>query len=521
MSFLHNLDSLLVQECAVVTVADVLGQGEMNLQAVHLPAPHAPVRWVATSELSDPTPYLEGDEVLLTTGLETVGWDGEWSPYVERLVAANVAALGLAAGLTYQQPPKGLATACERHALNLFVVPQPTTFVSVSRATAALLDDERESITRSALDAQRSLTQSALQKDDASALIARLAALVGGAAVIVTRDGRPTDGPHGARAGELDLDLVRKEVAHIAPEGLRAAVSSTTRDGTIVVRPLGVRARPEAWLAALVPSRLTDAERVAINTAVSLLSLALERRLERRKTERQLRARTVELLVADDPRTARIVLSAATAGAGVEPRLPRRVRMLRARGESEAVADALEVLEREQVLAAVIGDQLTVVAGAQRAADLAHLVTDRGLHVGIGRAALIGQSSASYVTAGYALGAAGPSAPVRTWDDLASTGVVGLLGRDRAEAFASSFLQPLAGEGVLLETLATFLRRHGSRGETAAELSVHRNTVRNRVEQIQSRLGASLDDPQVRVDAWVALQVAGMSAAPEPGATLR
>ena len=29
------------------------------------------------------------------------------------------------------------------------------------------------------------------------------------------------------------------------------------------------------------------------------------------------------------------------------------------------------------------------------------------------------------------------------------------------------------------------------------------------LEQIESRLGASLDDPQVRVDAWVALQVSG------------
>jgi len=153
------------------------------------------------------------------------------------------------------------------------------------------------------------------------------------------------------------------------------------------------------------------------------------------------------------------------------------------------------------------------VSGAQRATGLADALSARGLHVGIGRAMPVEQASASHDTAGHALAAAGPAAAVRAWDDLASTGVVGLLGSDRAAAFARSFLAPLADDPVLLETLAAFLRQHGSRGETAVELGVHRNTVRNRIEQIESRLGVSLDDPQARVDAWVALQVGGAGAA--------
>ncbi len=104
--------------------------------------------------------------------------------------------------------------------------------------------------------------------------------------------------------------------------------------------------------------------------------------------------------------------------------------------------------------------------------------------------------------------------PVRTWDDLTDRGVVGLLGRDVAEAFATTFLAPLEDDPVLLETLDAFLREHGSRGETAARLGVHRNTVRNRVAQIEERLGRPLDDPQVRVDAWVALKIGG-AAGPE------
>ena len=62
----------------MVSVGTVLAQNELALHAVHVPAPDLDVRWVATSELLDPAPFLEGGEVLLTTGLETRGWRREW-----------------------------------------------------------------------------------------------------------------------------------------------------------------------------------------------------------------------------------------------------------------------------------------------------------------------------------------------------------------------------------------------------------------------------------------------------------
>lgn len=489
----------------MVTLADLLAERDLALLPLHVAIAETPVRWVATSELADPTPYLEGGEVLLTTGLETKGWRGEWRGYVDRLAGARVAALGLAVGLTHDRPPKALVTACERAGLNLFEVPRPTTFVAISRTIARLLEAEREHAARRAMDAQRALTQAALEVDGAASVVRRLATLVDGAAVTVTRDGTPVTGPAGPRAAELDLGIVRIEVDRIRPQGLRAAASASTGAGTTVVRPLGVRSRPEEWLAVLVPGRSSDADRIAITTAVSLLGLGLERARERRATDRQLRARAIELLLADDVRTARIVLGAATATGGAGPRLPREVRLLRARATADLVEDALGALEGERLLAGVHDDELVVVCGARRAPAVAQLLADRGLQVGVGRAVPLEESAASHDTAGHALAAATRTVPLRSWDDLADTGVLGLLGADRAAAFARSFLAPLADEPALLQTLAAFLRQHGSRGETAAELGVHRNTVRNRIEHIEALLGSSLDDPQVRVDAWVAL----------------
>lgn len=493
----------------MVTVADLLDRPELSLDPVHLPDPGAVVRWVATSELADPTPFLEGGEVLLTTGLGTAGWDEEWEAYVARLTQARTRALGLAVGLTHEAPPRALVTACGRHGLNLFAVPRATRFVAISRSAAELLQSERDSTTLRSFDAQQALTQAALATDDVTTLTARLADLLAGATVLVDRDGTPTHGPFGPCAGDLDLPLVRQQLARMLPRGRHAAASSTGQDTVTVVRPLGLHDRPEAWLATLVPRRLDDHDRVAMGTAGTLLGLALERRREQRRTGRQLRTRAVELLLADEPRTAQIVLGATTPGALDELALPRRLRILRATGSDDARQDALAVLEREPMLAVLLDDELVVAAPAGRASGVADQLVERELQVGVGRSVAAHRASDSHATAGHALATTTLAAPTRTWDDLADRGVVGLLGRDAAAAFATSFLAPLENDLALLETLGAFLREHGSRGETAIRLGVHRNTVRNRLEQIETRLRRSLDDPQVRVDAWVALRVTG------------
>jgi purine catabolism regulator len=61
-----------------------------------------PVRWVHTSELDDPVPFLEGGELLLTTGLKLGRGKEKLRRYVHRLADAGVAGLGIGVGLSYQ-----------------------------------------------------------------------------------------------------------------------------------------------------------------------------------------------------------------------------------------------------------------------------------------------------------------------------------------------------------------------------------------------------------------------------------
>ncbi|MCR1781536.1 PucR family transcriptional regulator [Nocardioides carbamazepini] len=492
----------------MVTVADLVAVRSLGLRAVHEVDGPA-LRWVATSELADPTPYLEGGELLLTTGLGTRGWSDEWEPYVDRLVAAGAAALAVGVGLTHDRLPDRLVAACRSRGLTLLEVPRATHFVAVSRAAAELLQDQEAATTRLALDLQRRLTQAALGLD-LRPLLERLAQLLDGAVALVHRDGEPEEGPFGGHPERLDLELVRTEVAGIRGQGLGAVSStvSSTDHGQVatVVRPIGLAGRPEQYLAVAAPNGLGDPLRAAISTAAVLLSLAVERRAERRSAERRLRGRALELLVAGDLRSAEVLLDAAEGGDAV----PDRLRVLRMTGSSDALGDALDRLEEgladEGVLAGLVDAELVAVVAPARVPAVLAVVTGAGLRAGVGRATTATDARRSAESAGHALDRTTTASPVRRWEDVADAGPLALVPEALGREYADTLLAPLDAEHRA--TLAAFLRHHGSRGAVADDLGVHRNTVRNRLVEIERLSGLDLDDPAARVGAWLALALA-------------
>ncbi|MER6799752.1 helix-turn-helix domain-containing protein, partial [Amycolatopsis mediterranei] len=86
-----------------------------------------------------------------------------------------------------------------------------------------------------------------------------------------------------------------------------------------------------------------------------------------------------------------------------------------------------------------------------------------------------------------------------------------LLDPDASRGFAAKALEPLvaldrAGDRSLVPTLRTWLAHHGGWEPTAAELGVHRNSVRHRIAQVEKALGVDLADPEVRMRLWFALR---------------
>ncbi|MEE1761565.1 PucR family transcriptional regulator [Streptomyces sp. SP18BB07] len=96
-------------------------------------------------------------------------------------------------------------------------------------------------------------------------------------------------------------------------------------------------------------------------------------------------------------------------------------------------------------------------------------------------------------------------------EELAAGSVLPLLGDDAVRAFADSLLRPLrehdaTGRGDLVASLRAWLSRHGQWDAAAADLGVHRHTLRYRMRRVEEILGRSLDDPDVRMELWLALK---------------
>src|SRR4051794_6223052 len=70
-----------------------------------------PLRWVHSTDLADPTPFLADDLALLTTGSQLAG-SVTASEYVEQLTARGVVGLGFGTGVRYPEVPADLVAAC-------------------------------------------------------------------------------------------------------------------------------------------------------------------------------------------------------------------------------------------------------------------------------------------------------------------------------------------------------------------------------------------------------------------------
>src|SRR3954468_24480651 len=88
--------------------------GELGLELVSgEEAAQTHVRWVHSTELPDPTPWLKGGELLLTTGLQLQTADVQ-RELIERLADHDIAGLGFGTGFAHKRVPPALATAARK-----------------------------------------------------------------------------------------------------------------------------------------------------------------------------------------------------------------------------------------------------------------------------------------------------------------------------------------------------------------------------------------------------------------------
>lgn len=546
------------------------------------------VRWAHASELADPTPYLDGGELLLITALKMDAEDPEaMREYVRQLVGKGVVGLGFAAGVNYEKVPDALVTACQEENLPLLEVPRRTPFIAISKAVSADIAAEQYRAVTAGFDAQREMTRAALSQEGPSALLAKLASQVDGWAALYDVSGAvvataPTWAVRRANRFVVDAERLRDR-----PAPASAVVSETEAgDDRVELQSIGSGRRAKAVLAVGTGGALGTAERYAVHSAIALLTLTTERSRALQEAEQRLGAAVMRMLLSGEADHARAVagqlygglldapmrvitaepasgaayraarsasharlsrgpdtgavaatptLITAPDGSGMPVPAPEDVPTGPLAGPLDSLADAMETAAArngEAVLVIPDGSRIVVLAadgGAAAAACARYAAAcaepDRDQQpaesaqapeedpvIGVSAPAGLPAVAVAFKQADQALSVARRrGVPLVEHEDVAAGSILPLLSEDAVRAFADGLLRALRehdanGRGDLVASLRAWLSRHGQWDAAAADLGVHRHTLRYRMRRVEEILGRSLDDPDVRMELWLALK---------------
>ncbi|MFF7074739.1 PucR family transcriptional regulator [Streptomyces pseudovenezuelae] len=520
-----------------------------------------PVRWAHVSELADPVPYMEGGELLLITALKLDAEDPEaMRRYVKRLAGAGVVGLGFAVGVNYDEIPGALVEAARDEGLPLLEVPRRTPFLAISKAvSAAIAADQYRSVT-AGFAAQRELTRQALT-DGPEGLLAALASQVDGWAALYDASGAVVAAAPewaGRRAARITADVERLRERPAPASSVVGGAGPPDNDDRVELHSLGTGRRPRAALAVGTAAALGTAERYAVHSAIALLTLTTERSRSLQAAEQRIGTAVLRMLLAGEPEHARTVAgdlygalldapfrlivaeTVVVSSVRIVPDTPARVPSAAAlAAAADAMGDPLgaltEIVESaaarsgESVLVVPEGERLVVLVSdggaaatacgeyavaleAARTSEQAVAGDEGELVVGVSAPAGPIAAAAAYKQAEQALSVARRRGRVYVeHEQLASGSVLPLLADEAVRAFADGLLRPLhehdaTGRGDLVASLRAWLSRHGQWDAAAADLGVHRHTLRYRMRRVEEILGRSLDDPDVRMELWLALK---------------
>ncbi|MGJ0202685.1 PucR family transcriptional regulator ligand-binding domain-containing protein [Leucobacter sp. gxy201] len=494
----------------MTTLSQLLAAPGLGLRLIQAGPDDPEISWVSITELLALGPYLEGGEVILTTGLSLAHDDRRWHDFTAGLSRARIAAIGFGIGIAHDAVPPALVRAASTYRVALFEVPLPTPFIAVSKAVAELLRSDELRATRSALGAAQRILDASRGEHEPAEVLATMAQATGRHLALIGTDG-----------------------SRIASTGRYAALASSGAVERIDLDDAGTLQLAVAGSEPLSPSGRSVIAAGAIVLGIGLRGDRADANRERERWERL----TAGLLDGSQSPAAAAVLSP-------DFRLPARVRAVAVQGAAEDVsawrrrprtgADRLIApdpgahpdasgLALAWQLCADIDDRL------QRAiAATAH----HGLDAVIGRPVPLEDAAISARSARAGLRSLSltdplyetPRTPAAVWADretpviealleLPGAGerlalrVLGALSRGAGDGAETGGDLSTADRATLRDTLVALFTADGQRGPTAAALGIHRNTLRDRIARIERITDRSLASADDRAELWLALRV--------------
>ena len=518
------------------TVADLLAIDELRLGLVAgADGLDRPIRWAHVSELKDPTRFLRGGEVLLTTGRGMRGGPQGQAAYVEQLAKADLAALGVGLGFAFKATPPAVREAADRAGFPVFEVPFEVPFIAITEALFSRLVNEQYVLLQRAGTVQQTLSRLLVEGAGLDALLEAYARMTGTRALLLDVRGEVMAAARGATA-VLPPRAVWAEIQALRPEGNEFSLSLSDEGGSRTLLPVLVGGGPAGFLVLHRGTRPEPFHQVVIHHLATAVALELAKAQAVARTERRLVGDFLDALLEGELSATETRRRLRFLGLGASP----AIAVLVARGEepqpSEAAVEALRLLVQDRLsrrpgpYVCSIQDASVVAlfeaAGPAEARTVAEAVAEAVLARRLGGRFGLGMPETdprglrrAYQEARFALEAAGPPGDgrpagtrVATVDDLGSHRLLLARQEDAAlEAISRSLLGPLADydqrqHGDLVASLRTFLEHNGNWESAARALAVHRHTLRYRIRRVAELTGRDLDAAGDRVEFWLALQ---------------
>ncbi len=534
----------------MISVQDILEIRDLDLKLLAgARSTSNPVRWVHMTELPDPTRWLKGGELLLTTGYGFVCEEDRQVDQLKRLIDHNISGLGFGTGFSFDKVPPALVKVAEEYSFPLFEVPYHVPFIAITEAVASKIVNEQYSLLQRSLAVHEKLTKIVLEEKGLEAILSTLSALVGCSAVLFDFHGVVLCEAAYRRhlGGELVAGLWR-QISDRRADRQNFALSLEGVGSGVQVDPVVASHRIGAFLAVVKDSgEFSDYDRIILHHVVTVTALELVKKKAVAETEKRLAGDFFDELIASDLYEQEIARRLAFFG--LDPTAPHLIALVDidrpeasgGHGERDEAA-ALDVKERLHwavdefmarrealFISASRSDSVVILMqpGDADGADviglagelqeaIGQMLPELNVSIGIGRPhrPLIDLRQ-SYYEASYAIKIRklkGGDGVIASFDDLGSYGLLlGLQDTLSLEVFYDSVLGRLQeydeqNSSDLVRSLSCFLDANGHWGDAAEKLYVHRHTLRYRMKRVEEITGRDLDQSQDRMEFWLALK---------------
>ncbi|MEN4474979.1 PucR family transcriptional regulator [Mycolicibacterium cosmeticum] len=463
------------------------------------------VTWAHAIELADPTPYLSGGELVMTTGINIGRDDAAQFDYVARLSSAGITALAVDTGTTLTDIPAGIIAAANQLGLPVLKVPASTPFIAITRVVIDALKAAELRAVQEVVDQQEVLARATL-RGGIPGVVRALAEGLSAGVVVVDVDGRVL-----AAAGadhERVTALLTGPTQPIGSSRGHAGRVSADGEAFVVVQSLRAAQALRGYLAVRTTTPLSTTARLLVAHAVSLVSIAIEKPARVVDAEQRLRSAVTRTVLAGgdidrgvlryfgfDPAGDVVVLLLT----GVGPVLAAEHhtgRLLAGVGPYLLAADDQDIV----VIVPASTKRRVLGLHGQLAEQL------NGLGGGLSRPTRLADLKVAVAQARIAATAGARC----TFTDFGELGAYGVLLGARTPAelrVLASLLDPLIGQrDDLVGALTAFLERNGQVEAAAADLGIHRHTMRNRMQRIGDLLGDDLTSADTRAQLWMAIK---------------